>query len=132
MTIQAVDDDEKKVDDVPVDTDVEKLELPVLENSPLEEEEFPEGGRGWFVVLGCFIYSALSLGWPYVLLLRESDASLTLGLSLSWGVFQAYYKKHVPPNTSDTTLSLLGTLQTMVSAGFRFLVFVGLTSWGRL
>ncbi|KAG8951100.1 hypothetical protein FRC04_006759 [Tulasnella sp. 424] len=70
---------------------------PTVKNSPLEEEEFPEGSRGWLVVLGAFIYAAVVLGWP-----------------LAWGVFQSYYKSHVFPNTSDTTLSLLGTLPNMV------------------
>ncbi|KAG9018286.1 hypothetical protein FRB90_011616 [Tulasnella sp. 427] len=70
---------------------------PTVKDSPLEEEEFPEGGRGWLVVLGAFIYAGLVLGWPLV-----------------WGVFQSYYKTHVFPHASDTTLSLLGTLQNMV------------------
>ncbi|KIO32686.1 hypothetical protein M407DRAFT_66305 [Tulasnella calospora MUT 4182] len=108
------------VHDVTVGSDVEKVEdievaksvppvsdehgvdvLPTVKNSPLEEEEFPEGGRGWFVVLGAFIYAGLVLGWP-----------------LAWGVFQSYYKSHVFPNASDTTLSLLGTLQNMASLFF--------------
>ncbi|KAG8974310.1 hypothetical protein FRC05_007616 [Tulasnella sp. 425] len=38
---------------------------PTVKNSPLEEEEFPEGSRGWLVVLGAFIYAAVVLGWPY-------------------------------------------------------------------
>jgi hypothetical protein len=29
-----------------------------------EESDFPEGGRGWLVVLGCFIVAAVVLGWP--------------------------------------------------------------------
>ena len=30
------------------------------------EDSFPEGGKGWVVVLGCFIYSAATIGWGYV------------------------------------------------------------------
>ena len=37
-------------------------------------------------------------------------------ISLAWGVFQAYYKEHVFPNESETTLSLLGSLQNGVSS----------------
>ncbi|KAG8951099.1 hypothetical protein FRC04_006758 [Tulasnella sp. 424] len=77
---------------------------PAVNNSPLEEEEFPEGGRGWWVVLGAFMYAGLVLGWP----------DLSNPSSLVWGVFQSYYRSHVFPNVSDTTLSLLGTLQNMV------------------
>ena len=33
------------------------------------ENSFPEGGKGWVVVLGCFIYSAATIGWGCVALL---------------------------------------------------------------
>ncbi|KAG8842704.1 hypothetical protein FRB96_004822 [Tulasnella sp. 330] len=59
------------------------------------EDDYPEGGRGWLVVLGAFIYAGLVLGWP-----------------LSWGVFQSYYLKYNTfPGASQTTLSTLGTVQ---------------------
>ncbi|KAG8905735.1 hypothetical protein FRB99_008372 [Tulasnella sp. 403] len=64
---------------------------------PLDEEEYPEGGRGFSVPL-CF----------------TSTDAVCAAESLVWGVFQAYYKQHVLPDASDTTLSLLGTLQNMV------------------
>ncbi|KAG8951096.1 hypothetical protein FRC04_006755 [Tulasnella sp. 424] len=96
--------DVEKVEDieiaksVPPVSDEHGVDVPsTIKDSPLEEEEFPEGGRGWLVVLGAFIYAGLVLGWP-----------------LAWGVFQSYYRSHVFPNASDTTLSLLGTLQNMV------------------
>lgn len=38
----------------------------IAQASPLEDEQFPEGGRGWIVVLGAFIYASLVLGWPCV------------------------------------------------------------------
>lgn len=124
LTILVVDDNEKKVDDIPISSDLKELELapPVLENSPLEEDDFPEGGRGWLVVLGCFICAALSLGWPCVLPPCFSvETILTLPFSVSWGVFQAYYKQHVFPNTSDTTLSLLSARYKLWSVeGSRF------------
>ncbi len=30
------------------------------------EDTFPDGGRGWVVALGCFIFSAATVGWGYV------------------------------------------------------------------
>lgn len=29
-------------------------------------DDFPDGGRGWLVVLGCVIFAATTLGWAYV------------------------------------------------------------------
>lgn len=31
-----------------------------------ELESYPDGGSAWFVVLGCFIFSAVTVGWGYV------------------------------------------------------------------
>ncbi|KAG8931847.1 hypothetical protein FRC02_002034 [Tulasnella sp. 418] len=71
------------------------------------EDEFVEGGlRGWLVVLGCFIISAVTLGWGLV-----------------WGVFQVYYKQHnMLPGVSDAMLSFLGCMQSgvMTIASFVF------------
>lgn len=64
-----------------------------------DKDDFPEGGRGWFVVLGAFIYAALAMGWP-----------------LCWGVFQGFFtQNNTFPGASPTTLSLLGTIQNGVS-----------------
>ena len=30
------------------------------------EDSFPDGGKGWVVVFGCFIYSAATVGWGCV------------------------------------------------------------------
>lgn len=72
-----------------------------------DNDDFPEGGRGWLVVLGAFIYAGLVLGWP-----------------LSWGVFQSYYLKHNTfPSASATTLSSLGTVQNGVRAPTTSIVY---------
>ncbi|KAG8992291.1 hypothetical protein FRB94_011223 [Tulasnella sp. JGI-2019a] len=62
-----------------------------------EDEDFVEGGlRGWLVVVGSSIFSALVIGWPF-----------------SWGVFQAYYFEHNTfPGASETMLSWLGSVQS--------------------
>ncbi|KAG9000239.1 hypothetical protein FRB93_012779 [Tulasnella sp. JGI-2019a] len=66
-----------------------------------EDEDFVEGGfRAWLVIVGASIYAALVIGWPF-----------------SWGVFQAYYlERNTFPGASQTTLSLLGTIQNGVMA----------------
>ncbi|KAH7339993.1 major facilitator superfamily domain-containing protein [Rhizoctonia solani] len=61
------------------------------------DDLFPEGGRGWLVVLGCFMLS-----------------SMTLGTSLCWGVFQEYYRHNILVGTSDSVLGLLGSTQGAV------------------
>lgn len=30
------------------------------------EDDYPDGGRGWLVVLGCVIICAVTVGWGYV------------------------------------------------------------------
>ncbi|KAJ7630847.1 major facilitator superfamily domain-containing protein [Roridomyces roridus] len=56
------------------------------------EWTYPDGGRGWLVVLGCFIM-----------------ACTCMGFGLVWGVFQDYYHTHGRfANTSLSTLSLVG------------------------
>ncbi|CAE6471599.1 unnamed protein product [Rhizoctonia solani] len=62
-----------------------------------KDDLFPEGGRGWLVVLGCFMLS-----------------SMTLGFGLCWGVFQEYYRHHILVGTSDSVLGLLGSTQGAV------------------
>lgn len=43
--------------------DVFPVELPVLNQFPDDSEEFyPEGGRGWLVVAGCFLQASVTLG----------------------------------------------------------------------
>ncbi|CAE7181780.1 unnamed protein product [Rhizoctonia solani] len=62
-----------------------------------KDDLFPEGGRGWLVVLGCFMLS-----------------SMTLGFGLCWGVFQEYYRHNILVGTSDSVLGLLGSTQGAV------------------
>lgn len=33
----------------------------------LTAEDYPDGGRGWLVVIGCVVFAATTLGWAYVL-----------------------------------------------------------------
>ncbi|KAL4254712.1 MFS transporter superfamily protein [Abortiporus biennis] len=63
------------------------------ETPPSEEFYYPDGGRAWLVVLGCFIFSSITVGWGLV-----------------WGVFQAYYKENYLTGTSDTVLSFIGSV----------------------
>ena len=35
------------------------------------EDAFPDGGRGWAVVAGCFLYSAVTVGWGCVCFLTS-------------------------------------------------------------
>ncbi|KAF8315009.1 MFS general substrate transporter [Clavulina sp. PMI_390] len=85
------DDPEKTVKTCPV------AELPVLPQALNDaEEDYPEGGRGWLVVAGCFLQASVTLGQP-----RPCNP-------LAWGVFQAYYKNHQFPEASETVLSMLG------------------------
>lgn len=36
----------------------------------LDLEAYPDGGRAWLVVLGCFIFSAVTVGWGYVAIIN--------------------------------------------------------------
>ncbi|EJD48102.1 MFS general substrate transporter [Auricularia subglabra TFB-10046 SS5] len=62
-----------------------------------EEECYPEGGKGWLVVFGCAVLAFVTLG------------------VLSWGVFQQYYKANLFPDSSEATLSIIGSLSGCVS-----------------
>ncbi|KAG8935593.1 hypothetical protein FRC02_007521 [Tulasnella sp. 418] len=75
----------------------EKYDLEGLSTKETTPTEVLDGGRTWWTILGCFIVSALIMGWPLV-----------------WGVFQSFYSTHVFPDTGDTILSLLGTTQSTV------------------
>ncbi|KZT55897.1 MFS general substrate transporter [Calocera cornea HHB12733] len=66
---------------------------------------YPEGGRGWWVVIGCTIIAAVTLGW-----------------GLAWGVFQSYYKEHLFPGVPDSVLSVLGSIPGTVMNPIAFVV----------
>ncbi|ODV61205.1 MFS general substrate transporter, partial [Ascoidea rubescens DSM 1968] len=57
--------------------------------------EFPEGGRGWLVILGCTCISIM-----------------TYGMINAYGVFQTYYATTLFPTHSSLVLSLIGSVQT--------------------
>ncbi|KAG9123003.1 hypothetical protein FRC07_000368, partial [Ceratobasidium sp. 392] len=59
-----------------------------------DDELYPENLRGWLVVLGCFMLTAM-----------------TLGFGLCWGVFQEYYRNNILVGTSSSVLGLLGSTQ---------------------
>ncbi|KZP00144.1 MFS general substrate transporter [Calocera viscosa TUFC12733] len=106
--------------DTPNTASIEKLEdlssspvVPALVSLDIPFESYPEGGRGWWVVVGCAIISA---GTPGVT--RKADFSL----SLSWGVFQTWYKEYLFPDVEDSVLSFLGSLAGMISTPVAFVV----------
>ncbi|KAL6302561.1 major facilitator superfamily domain-containing protein [Sparassis latifolia] len=77
------------------------LDTPVIDSSsPVADDDvpadpfdsYPEGGRGWIVVLGCVIFSA----------------------STAWGIVQTYYVEHLFPHTSESVLSTLGSMSGMI------------------
>ncbi|KAI0673188.1 major facilitator superfamily domain-containing protein [Trametes maxima] len=69
----------------------------VADNVEVDEDIFPEGGRGWVVVLGCAIFSAATVGWGYV-----------------WGVTEEYFRTQMFPGTADSVLTTLGSLPSLI------------------
>ncbi|KAG8784853.1 hypothetical protein FRC12_018225 [Ceratobasidium sp. 428] len=69
---------------------------PVPQPAPEDDDDelYPENLRGWLVVLGCFMLSAM-----------------TLGFGLCWGVFQEYYRHNILVGTPSSVLGLLGSTQ---------------------
>lgn len=48
-----------------LDSDVKKSNIPPIGASivcDIEEDDYPEGGRGWIVVAGCFLQATVTLG----------------------------------------------------------------------
>ncbi|KZO94315.1 MFS general substrate transporter [Calocera viscosa TUFC12733] len=78
----------------------------VLEEADKDDEwTYPEGGRGWWVVVGCTIIVAVTLGW-----------------GLAYGVFQSYYKTVLFPDAENSILSLLGSIPGTVMNPIAFVV----------
>ncbi|PIL25814.1 MFS general substrate transporter [Ganoderma sinense ZZ0214-1] len=71
------------------------------------ENSFPEGGRGWVVVLGCFIL--LMEGYFYFPWGYEPDT-----YSLVWGVTEEFFKEHMFPDTPDSVLTTLGSMSCLI------------------
>ncbi|KAF8602546.1 MFS general substrate transporter [Ceratobasidium sp. AG-I] len=98
------------VKEILVDHDARKIEPEVVSsqvvNTNIDDDElFPEGGRGWLVVLGCFMLS-----------------SMTLGIRLCWGVFQEYYRHNILTGTSSSVLGLLGSTQGAVGTAASLII----------
>ncbi|EJT96513.1 hypothetical protein DACRYDRAFT_120059 [Dacryopinax primogenitus] len=67
------------------------------------DADFPEGGRGWWVVAGCSMIAAV-----------------TFGFQLVWGVFQEFYQNQMFPDAEPAILGLLGS----IACGFMFPISV--------
>ncbi|KAF5337677.1 hypothetical protein D9758_013004 [Tetrapyrgos nigripes] len=81
-----------------------KLEHPRLSNldSSAEAIECPDGGlEAWLVIFGCFLANFA-----------------TWGVINSYGVFHDYYATVLLPNSSSSTISLIGALQLFFLYGF--------------
>nr|QFR37075.1 MFS transporter [Cyberlindnera americana] len=63
----------------------------------LDQNEFPEGGRGWLVILGCICCSLM-----------------TFGVINSYGAFQTYYETDYFPNVPSMKLSIIGGCQPSI------------------
>ncbi|CDO77486.1 hypothetical protein BN946_scf184902.g20, partial [Trametes cinnabarina] len=79
-------------------------------------EDFEEGGRrGWLVVLGCFIFSAATAGFALVSR-RAGDRVIGVAYYVfqAWGVTEEYFRVHMFPGTSDSVLTMLGSLSSVL------------------
>ena len=84
------------------------------------EDTFPDGGRGWIVVLGCFIFSAATVGWGYVLspcatlgsesLLIREPASPRASL-VSYTVFCCFHAELLNPGCSPDPVQVWGVTE---------------------
>lgn len=62
-----------------------------------DSEQFPEGGRGWFVIFGCMFISFT-----------------TFGMINAYGVFQSYYETVLFPGVKSFKLSIIGACQPSI------------------
>ncbi|CCH40509.1 Monocarboxylate transporter [Wickerhamomyces ciferrii] len=80
-----------------VDHEKNKLKATNIHTGEADDLEFPEGGRGWLMVLGSGIASAVCFGMVY-----------------SYGVFQTHYETELFPTLPSSKLSIIGALQTSI------------------
>lgn len=91
-----------------------------LNDKTVEYNDYPEGGRGWFALVGSFL-----------------GLNTTNGMVQSFGVYELYYEKNYP-HVSASQISLIGALQPFFiyvacipsvavvnSIGLRYSVLVG-------
>lgn len=78
----------------PTDPDASALKKPAT--GERDTQEFPEGGRGWLVIAG-----------TWVIMIQ------TFGFVSAYGVYQSHYLKQYP-NTSQSVLTMIGSLQPFV------------------
>lgn len=78
------------------DQQCEKTDKKNRQFGEVDDEEYPEGGRGWLVLLGTFLI-----------------LNTTYGMVNTFGVYQVYYETTYP-DESSSTISLIGSLQPTI------------------
>lgn len=95
-------DDKKKVhsggseETEPVSRSISDQEDTMTTGGEKDQEEFPEGGRGWIVIIGTFLMMFT-----------------TYGLINSFGIYQDIYERKFP-DTQPSIISLIGALQPSI------------------
>lgn len=84
----------EKLDRKDTATSIPPIEAPVLCEFPDDsEEDYPEGGRGWIVVAGCFLQATVTLGELARSCSREVIHSHSLRQSTGLGSFSAVLQR---------------------------------------
>ncbi|CAM9010430.1 unnamed protein product, partial [Wickerhamomyces anomalus] len=68
-----------------------------VQTGEADDLEFPEGGKGWLVILGCGLGSFMGFG-----------------MINSYGVFQTHYETVLYSNVSSSKLSIIGACQASI------------------